>query len=286
MKISPTGFCFSYVMRVVILGIVFVGCRKPERADGKYVLVFAWDGKIQKSQLFRDGADSEVRPAVRDEVLRNAEPAIAEQLKKANLRYAGGKVKVTVSGPPPYAVFTGTVEISNPNISKLFAAVERENVDKIRLLTAQDHNVNQREVPSERTALFTAAAGSHVKSLQTLLELGADPALSDFEGDSPLHAAVVADSLMAVESLITAGSNVNARNRVGVTPLMVAANLGRIHILQILLRSGANISLKSDNGKTALIFARDAAQKKAIVILEPFSRESSVRGESGSYHPA
>jgi hypothetical protein len=273
MNISLSGFCFSGIVPIVLLGVFLSGCHPPQRADGRYEIVFVWDGRVQKAQLFREHSDSEVGTPVRDNVLRNAEPSIAEQLKKANLGYAQGKLKVTVSGPPPYTFFTGAVEISTPNISELFAAVESENVDKIKLLVARNDNLNQKELPSERTAVFMAAAGSHVKSLRALLELGADPALPDFEGDSPLHAAVTADSQPAVEQLIAAGLNINCANGVGLTPLMVAANLGRIRVLELLLRSGADSSLKSRNGKTALSFARDAGQMKVVTILER-SRES------------
>jgi uncharacterized protein len=250
------------------LGLVLCGCLTTERADGKYEVRFVWDGETRKAQVFRDQANREVRTAIRNEVLRNAEPAIAERLRKANLRYAQGKLEIELSGPPPYAIFTGAIQISSPSISDLFAAVESDNVDKIKVLTAQYHNVNQRDLPSERTALFMAAAGGHVNSLRMLIHLGADPTTPDFEGDSPLHAAVIADSQPSVESLIAAGANINSANGAGLTPLMVAANLGRIRILQLLLRSGADPSLRSNNGKTALHFARDAGQNQAMTILE------------------
>ena len=267
MKTSLGRFCFSGMMPVVFLFLFLSGCRTPDRADGRYELDFVWDGEIQKTQLFREHANSEVRTGIRDELLRKAKPVIAEQLKNANLRNAQGKLKVTVSGPPPYTFFTGAVEISTPDISELFAAVESDNVDKIKILVAQNDNLDQRELPSERTAVYMAAAGGHVNSLRTLLQLGADPALPDFEGDSPLHAAVTADSQLAVQQLIDAGVNINCANGVGLTPLMVAAHLGRIRALEMLLRSGADPSLKSRNGKTALSFARDSGQTQVMAIL-------------------
>jgi len=273
MKTSLSRFCFSGMIPVVFLGVFLSGCRTPERADGRYEFVFVWDGEIQKAQLFREHANSEVRTAVRDELLREVKPVIAEQLKNANLRNARGKVKVTVSGPPPYTFFTGAVEISTPNISELFSAVESDNVNRIKILLAQNDNLNQRELPSERTAVYMAAAGGHVNSLRTLLQLGADPTLPDFEGDSPLHAAVTADSQPSVQQFIDAGVNINCANAVGLTPLMVAAHLGRMRVLEMLLRSGADPSLKSRNGKTALSFARDAGQMQVITILEQ-SRKS------------
>jgi uncharacterized protein len=260
---------FRSRVAALFLLMLLDGCHAGSRAEGDYVLRFVWDRGLRQVEVARDHADDNQLPAaVRGEVIKEAEPIIQEQLKKANLTAAQGELKLILSGPPPYAVFTPGIQILSPSISDVFAAVELEDVDKIEALVSQHKNVNQRELPSQRTALFMAAAGRCVKSLRALLDLGADPNVPDFEGDTPLGAAVVADSKASAQLLINAGAKVNHANGVGLTPLMKAAELDRVGILELLLRSGANSDLKAGNGKTALMFAREAGHKRAVAILE------------------
>jgi ankyrin repeat protein len=203
----------------------------------------------------------------RDLITRECGLIVSDQLKRSNLTKAQGDLKITLSGPPPYAIFTSPINITVPNLAELAAAVEDEDVKQIKSLVQQNQNVNQRELPSQRTALFNAVAGRHLKSVRALLDLGADPNIADFEGDTPLKTAVVADSDESVRLLLRAGASVNQANSIGITPLMEAAELGRIDILEILLRWGADTTLMSNKGKTAQTFAREAGKDRAARIL-------------------
>jgi len=262
-----------------LLSIAFAlcSCRTAQRADGSYRLEFVWDGGLRDVKVFRKGTDKEAAASFREELLTNAEPVVANEMKKSNLVKARGTLDVSASGPPPYTFVFDGVHISNPDLSELFGAVDADDTEKIRTLVSRDQNVNERELPSQRSALFMAAAGGRQRSLQTLLELGAGANMCDFENDSPLHAAVVANSEQSVKSLISAGANVDHPNAAGVTPMMAAAQLGRIAILELLLRSGAKVNLKSASGETAESIARDTGNLKAASILQHFSERNQNR---------
>jgi uncharacterized protein len=247
-------------------------CHKDERADGSYRVNFVWDGEGRNYKVVRKSTNKEADSAFRTEILRDAEPIVASEMRKANLVKAEGTFDVSAWGPPPYRFFVSGMQILNADFLELLRAVESDDTEKIRTTIARDPIViNGKELPSERSALFMAAAGRRQRSLQTLLILGADPNGSDFQNDSPLHAAVVADSIESVKLLISAGARVNQQNGAGITPTMEAAQLDRIEILRLLLRSGANTSLQSTNGETAETIARRAGNLKAATVLQNFS---------------
>ena len=65
------------------------------------------------------------------------------------------------------------------------------------------------------TPLHGACLGGHEGTVVLLLLLGAEVAVADAEGWSPLQCAVRSDSAMCVEALVRAGADVSWRNRDG-----------------------------------------------------------------------
>ncbi|MGO9084908.1 MAG: ankyrin repeat domain-containing protein [Candidatus Sulfotelmatobacter sp.] len=125
--------------------------------------------------------------------------------------------------------------ITEPDFSALTAAVEKEDTAAIRKMVTTFQNVNQRELPSRQTALAIAAVGGRVKSLRTLLELGADPNLSDYIGMTPLMYAVEVGNEDAVTALVHAGANVAAVNGLGESATSLAKEWHRDKILPLLV---------------------------------------------------
>lgn len=263
--------CSEHVLRRNVLGLLILtltACRSgPSTAEGNYLVRFVWDEGLKSADVVQERPDHRPSAKVRKQVVSDATVIITEQLKEANLTKAQGQLELTL-GPAPHAVVASDIEIVTPRISELLGAVELEDIAKINDVVSRYHNVNQRELPSRRTALFMAAAGCHVRSLERLLDIGADPNVGDFEGDTPLEAAVVAGDQMCTRLLINAGARIDQPNGVGMTPLMKTADLGRTEIIAELLGSGANPDLKASNGKTAIMFARESRHKKATAILE------------------
>ena len=123
--------------------------------------------------------------------------------------------------------------------------------DKIRLLVNRGANVNARSV-NENTALITTARARHsARSLQLLLDSGAEVNTTNVFGASALMAAAAADDLESVRLLVKRGADVNAHSRGskpvviwggGRSPLAWAAFRGNIDMAAFLLRSGAEIN--------------------------------------------
>jgi len=112
-------------------------------------------------------------------------------------------------------------------------------------------------------------ANPQVRTIQCLLEAGAEINAPDKNGATPLHRAVRTRSAAAVQCLLTAGADATLKNKPGSTPFHLAVqNTGRSgsgteaaktaqqQIILALLAAGVNPALKDGQGKSVLDWAR------------------------------
>lgn len=156
----------------------------------------------------------------------------------------------------------------------LLRALEKEREAIAALLLAQPSLDVNAQGGNGMTALNWCVLGDRESSVQKLLERGANPNLSDKDGDTPLHTAAQRGNVKLLEWLLAAGANVNAKNKLGGTPLMWAAVFGHQPAAALLLEKGADPKLKDNGGRTAAAWAtknqreevaqflRDAEKKK------------------------
>ncbi len=112
---------------------------------------------------------------------------------------------------------------------------------------------------AERDPLIDAAARGDAQVVEELLGAGADIAVTDWGGWTPLAWAALGLHDAAVGLLIEAGADVNALARSGKNsgrPLMLAARRRGAHsTLAILLEAGARVNGTDQYGRTALMMA-------------------------------
>eukprot|EP00753_Platysulcus_tardus_P002443 PLAT11661.19.p1 GENE.PLAT11661.19~~PLAT11661.19.p1 ORF type:complete len:692 (-),score=367.16 PLAT11661.19:177-2204(-) len=123
------------------------------------------------------------------------------------------------------------------------------------------------------TALLAAASKGHASCVALLLaaelqregdcraagddgERPRSATCSYYDGWTPLHQAIVADSLDAMASLLSAGHDGNRVNKYQQTALHVACRLGRVAAIAPLLRSGCRLEAVDESGCTALEVAK------------------------------
>jgi hypothetical protein len=233
----PIMTCGVHILVTVLFA---TGCHRVVTLNGDYKIVFTFaDGKIESATVTLANNDEAVSESGREVILEKATPILQEQIKKANLRQASGRLVLTVYGTPPYFVQVREFHITHPSFEDLYAAVQHEEVQKIRQIVAEDRNVDQRELPCQQTALGVAAAGAYLDSLRTLLELRADPNIPNNIGVTPLMAAVTNGSESAVRMLMNAGASPSSVNSAGESALSLAKKLHRDNLVPILQRSGA-----------------------------------------------
>ena len=95
-------------------------------------------------------------------------------------------------------------------------------------------------------ALYAAIEKGDVEMVRLLVEGGADVnAAEGFGGNTPLHEAVEQGDAEMVKILVAAGADVNAEGYFNRTPLSLAAEEGATEIMQILLGSGSDADTPS-----------------------------------------
>jgi hypothetical protein len=225
--------CFASLGLAV--SVTVTGCDRGPAINGEFNVSYVWiDGKLQNAVIALEKPKGSISEATRKAVVETVRPYIADTMQASGLSRASGRIRASIYGTPPYFVQIRASAITEPDFSELRAAVEREDIERIRHLVTSFHNLNQRELPSRQTALAIAAAGGHVKSLQTLLLLGADPNIADGIGVTPLMNAVLAGSEEAVATLIRAGAILTAINKAGDSATSLAKQFGREKMLPLL----------------------------------------------------
>jgi ankyrin repeat protein len=300
--------------------------QRGERHDAKGgmtpLLYAARDGRTDEARLLlQNGADIELREA--NEISPLLMALLNNQLDVAAVLLEFG-ANVNVDD------FYGR--------SPLFAAVDYRNLDMNsdveddpkdnqvdrdpilpmikRLLDAgADVNARTKEWPPEKKWLYTlndvswvdmtgqtpfirASQAGDVEVMKLLLDYGADPHITTYEGTTALMAAAGAnwtvaqtytvsdaDILEAVKMNVALGADVNAANSMGITPLLGAANRGADDVIRYLASQGARLDVKDAVGRDAMRWAEGvflaavgAAQKPTtIALLKELMDEAGIK---------
>nr|WP_255326276.1 ankyrin repeat domain-containing protein [Sphingobium sp. EM0848] len=118
--------------------------------------------------------------------------------------------------------------------------------------------INSRDVSTGDTALHLVVAKRDNSWLTFLLAKGANPNLTDNNGNTPLMDAVQARFEEGVRSLLTYNAQVDKPNGSGETPLIRAVQLRDVGLVRLLVAQGANPD-KRDT--IAGMSARDYAER-------------------------
>ncbi|WP_235600878.1 MULTISPECIES: ankyrin repeat domain-containing protein [unclassified Sphingobium] len=120
--------------------------------------------------------------------------------------------------------------------------------------------INSRDVTTGDTALHLVVARRDNTWLTFLLAKGANPNLTDNNGNTPLMDAVQARFEEGVRSLLTYNSQVDKANGSGETPLIRAVQLRDVALVRLLVAQGANPDRRDT---IAGMSARDYAERDA-----------------------
>jgi ankyrin repeat protein len=118
--------------------------------------------------------------------------------------------------------------------------------------------INSRDVSSGENALHLVVARRDASWLTFLLAKGANPNLTDNDGNTPLMDAVQGRFEEGVRTLLSYNAQVDRANGSGETPLIRAVQLRDVSLVRLLVAQGANAD-KRDS--IAGMSARDYAQR-------------------------
>lgn len=108
--------------------------------------------------------------------------------------------------------------------------------------------------------------GSQISQrIQSMLAIGADPTIQNFNGDTVLHFACKKRSPEVLRYIIKKGGNVNQPNKMGLYPLHLAGK--RQNLVSILIEEGADLEVCTRNGMTPLSDSISKRRKNITDIL-------------------
>ena len=132
-------------------------------------------------------------------------------------------------------------------------------------------------------ALYTAAGNGSARSLEALLEAGADVRLSASDGSSALLGASNSGHIECVRLLLKAKAPVDASNTMGITPLMAAAFEGHRDAVELLLSAGAYHHARDNYGNEPLRHAALGGDRPATIdLLVKAGANLEARNNSGN----
>ena len=140
--------------------------------------------------------------------------------------------------------------------------------------------INSRDVTTGDTALHLVVARRDNTWLTFLLAKGANPNLTDNNGNTPLMDAVQARFEEGARSLLTYNAQVDKANGSGETPLIRAVQLRDVGLVRLLVAQGANPE-KRDS--IAGMSARDYAERDSRTpgLVEALSAAKTVTAPKG-----
>lgn len=140
----------------------------------------------------------------------------------------------------------------------LQAVESRDGTKATEALQEDSTLINSRHPDRGETALAIVAKRRDTTWLRFLLAKGADPALADRQGTTPLMHAALLNFTEGAEELLNAKAPVDQANRRGETPLILAVQTKNVAMVRLLMRRGANPD-RADH--VAGMSARDYAKR-------------------------
>ena len=147
-----------------------------------------------------------------------------------------------------------TYTITDPDWELLMAACEGDT-SKVLALLEIGANVNYNTLYEGITPLMYAAQNGRLRTVEILIDSGANVNSIPNNGISALLGACVAGHVYIADTLILNGANVNTQNYNGVSPLMYAAAFDDLVMVDMLLFYEAKTDLQDDDGNTALHYS-------------------------------
>ena len=143
----------------------------------------------------------------------------------------------------------------NGGVSPLLYAVGTHNIAMLRLLVANDADLEVESRENKMTPLLLAIETNDIESLSILLDRGAKVNGKNSDNFSPLMAAAEKGQAETVRLLLARGAEVNTHDNKRLTPLMYAADNRHTEIIQLLLAKGADPNARDGKARTATMRA-------------------------------
>lgn len=114
------------------------------------------------------------------------------------------------------------------------------------------------------TALMRACRDGDAVAVQQLLAAGANPNVTNTDGNAALWLACYSDDVRLITMLLHHDAEINHQNITGATALIYAASAGKTNMVKSLLEAGADAELMTQDDFTALDLAANRSILKML----------------------
>ncbi|CAN2103767.1 ankyrin repeat domain-containing protein [Wolbachia pipientis] len=151
---------------------------------------------------------------------------------------------------------------------RMFDAIERNDVDKVRELIDHGANVNSQGYEDRAPVCYAVEVGN-LDMVRLLIDNGADVNARDDENKTSLHWAAHKGYLDMVKYLISKEADIGAKANGGRTPLHYAAQEGKLDVVKYLVwEKHADINARDSGGQTPLDYATNSKNNNVVEYLK------------------
>ena len=130
--------------------------------------------------------------------------------------------------------------------------------------------------------LYWAAEDENYEEAAACIARGADPAWTNNDGWTALHAAASSGSVQVAGLLLDHGWDKDARTTYkGWRPLHWAAGAGRVEVIRLLAERGAEINCQDEDQETPLHWAADYGHADAVKLLLSLGADTTIKNREG-----
>jgi len=144
--------------------------------------------------------------------------------------------------------------VEDPDFELLVASGEGDTA-KVKALLSIGAEVDYSQPYEGITPLMYAAQNGHLRTVEILIDSGANVNALPYTKVSALLGAAIAGHVFVVDTLILNGANVNTQNLQGQSPLMFAAAYGDSILTDVLVFYEANLNQQDYEGNTPLFYS-------------------------------
>jgi ankyrin repeat protein len=170
-------------------------------------------------------------------------------------------------------------QLFNPSKPYLAAWTWIHDVDHLYLVRKTIHDLEERPIRPEATALYYAVLCGFSGLVNYLIVAHAENVNAECGNrGTPLHAASYNGHLDAARVLLARGADVNTANKYGTVPLCSAYEGGYLDVMRLLLEHGANADVGSYKFGLILHQASCGGQADIVHLLLQHNADATARG--------